>query len=518
MILVEITINGTMHRISTEDLALEHFWTGFIKSFPSIRYALRHQEGGYVEPVFGSFSLSPDLFADDMPPPKKCVVTVMVSEENEATAQDFFTGNVYRNGLDDTDFNYDFYGDQFTASLAAETIIDDALDAVFTAYCGASYLNLTLVDTYKRTVQPDVYGVFPAGTLVIDMLDLLAQSANHFFKIAGANLHLVDMLKDNGSAMEIEQDGEPYRASYTDAPLYTSFASAAVKEYAVDGSDAGVGKVYRTSSARYLEHLYGRVGDNSGNDEANLIHSLMLPYETGKYYKMVVKYRRVSGSGVINAGFAGVASDRTTWVNTVGNNFTTNQHKFVISSGASSGWETKTGYASGWAATGDSTEKPTVGSPAVMQTNVAYVRPWIYCYTASGIGEFDIDFVAIYEVDASGNELARLFYDDFTAGFSGEWVRYSGSGERETYTSEAESVTNVEAGLTNVKTILESPSGKITVPFILSRIPEHGQPVTWVDARIGPQGTSLTAEIRARSVTIDVDNHQIIVEGEGALT
>lgn len=523
MILVTMTIGGTPYRISNEDLALEHFWQGYILGVTPIRYSLRNQAGGYVEPKFGGFSLSPDLFTgSNWPPPKKCAVTVAVTDTDEADAVTVFTGNVYRNGIGAAEIKYDFYGDEFTAALAADTLIDDDLDTVFTTYCGASYLNKTLVDTYKRTVVPAVYREFPAGTLIIDILDDLSRSVNHLFYISGSSLYLVDMKKDNGTDLDINAK-DPFSAAYFDEPLIKSFSSKAVKPYSVDGAYPGVGIVYSSDSAAFTEHLYGRAGDNSGDDCGGYYHTDLIPYESGKTYEMRIKIKQVAGSGNFYAGLVGVAADRVTLVNKTGANSMISQHHIVDNDNSiSSAWEIHSGFASGWAATGDDTEHSSVASPAVLHTNVAYIRPHLVVNTPTGTaGKLDIDFVAIYEVNSLGNILSTLFYDDFTKGFSIDWENYkaaTGGENRETSTSEAESVTNVETALTDLKTIIESPRATITVPLITSRIPKHGQAINWTDERIGPDGVSLAASIRVRNITLDFMNEEITAEGEGSLT
>ena len=525
MILVTMTINSTAYRISIGDLALEHFWQGYILGVTPIKYTIRNPAGGYVEPTFGGFSLSPDLFAGDWPPPKKCAVTVQITDTDEAAAVTVFTGNVYRNGIGASEIKYDFYGDEFTAALSDETMIDDDLDTIFTTYCGASYLNKTLVDTYKRTAVPAVYAKFPAGTLVIDMLDSLSRAVNHLFYISGSSLYLVDMKKDNGTDLDIGAK-DPFSAAYFDEPLIKSFISTAAKTYSVAGSTPGVGQVYSSDAAAFVEHLYGRVGDGGANsDYSYLIHDSMLPYENAggvaskKYYQMSIKARKISGTGTFYAGFAGVAADRTTFVNISGANSFGTQHYFVENADAlSAAWKTTIGFAAGWASTGVAAESPNVSNPAEMHTNVAYFRPLI-AFNVSAAGEMDIDFVAVDEVDSSGNLLAHLFRDDFEEGFSGSWINYNPSTGviRETKTAEDESETNVEAALADLKAIIESPRAALTFPLITSRIPKHGQAVNWTDERIGPDDISLDGTIRVRNITLDFMSEEITVEGEGSI-
>lgn len=546
MILVTITINGTVHRVSDEHCHLTHQWQQRVISVEPPNYEIRGVAGGYVEPLSGAVTFDPALFVDDWPPPASCAVTISITDTTEEAAATIFNGYAHRQEYSREGVKYGLYGTSHTATLASSTYIDDTLLAVFTTYCGASYLNLTLDHTYDRATSPNVYAHFDADTPIIDMLSALAEAVNHLFYIKGSTLYLVDMLLDNG-ATAIEPAGRYYPVTYHDPQPYKQFSSIGVKKYSVSGS-YGYGAEEFCDAASGIEHIYGRVGDNTGDDEVIIIHTAMIPYETGKYYMMKVKARQTAGSGTFHAGFAGVASDRTTWINASGVNSFNGQHRIVAASVTlTSSWEVKTGYASGWAAPGTDAESPLVSSPGAMYTNVAYIRPWIRCHYSAQSGKTDLDFIAIYEVDSSGDILEELFYDDFTnygtarhytwgrqdvrirgplvpgvysnPVFNVNWVRYLGSGNRETISSVNESTTNVEAALTNRKTILEKPRATIRLDLTAANLPQPGQSIEWTDEIVSPDGAaSIAVAIRARNISFDLDSQKIIIEGEGSIT
>jgi len=529
VILVEMVVNTTTFYISDEYInTLTHQFEGFIKSLGPINYATRSRAGGYVEPQFGSIELSPEMFKADWPPPKSCAITIKISDTTEEAATTIFVGKAHRTEVTRTGIKYELYGASYSQAITATTWVDGTLNAVFTTYCGASYLNLTLNTTYARATSPAVYRQVEADTPIIDLLSELAEAANHLFYISGTTLYLVDMLISNGTDKAVtEFDFFPVK--YEDSEVYKRFYSEGVRKYSVAGSYA-YGEQDGSDVADNIEHLYGRFGNNSGNDQLWLISKEMFEYETGKYYMMKVKVRRPLGSANFVAGILGYAADRSTIVDrNGGTNYALGCWHCASGpdlSSYTSAWLTKTGYSSGWANPASYAEAPNVGSPGTLYDNGAGTKavnfkPVLIFNSSAAAGVMDLDFVGIYEVDSSGNILEELLYQDFTESAQlWEWSNYSGNGNRGIYTSISASISAMATHLGNRKTIMESPRATISMPLIAANVASPGQKISWTDESVCPDAAtalSVTAWIRVRGIRFDLDKNRITYEGEGGL-
>lgn len=225
MWLVKITLGGTVYRVNTVSAALEHFWDGLIMSFNPLSYSMREETGGYIEPRFGGASFSPELFEDNWPPPMHVTIDVKYTESDEASAIEVFSGFAHRNRIGRDSIDYDFWGDTYDSTIVS-TAVSGTLNEVFTTYCGASYLNLTLDTTAARATSPSIS--IPSNSSdvpVIDMLSKAAAAVNHCFYINDGTLYLIDMLADNGTYTYTEFDFKP--VEYTDKQPVMLFRSGA---------------------------------------------------------------------------------------------------------------------------------------------------------------------------------------------------------------------------------------------------------------------------------------------------
>ena len=541
MILVEVTVNTTVYRVSDEQCHLTHQWDNMVKRFQAPNYTCREVTGGYVEAASGSVIFNPYMFVNEFFPPKSCPISISLTDTTEEAATLLFEGTAHREQVSRDGVVYSLHGTEYTSVLAERTYIDDTLTAVFSDYCGAGHLNLDYDDDNAAAVPPAMYRVFEAGTPIIDMLSELAAAACHLYYIKAGTLYLVDA---TGATPYVDLGELVYRPRYTDLPPYKQFSSEGARRYTVSGY--GYGLEEYSGVALSIEHIYGRIGDNDGDDEVILIHDRLIPYEAGKHYMMIVKARKIVGAGTFHAGFAGVATDRSTWVNTTGANAYTGQHTFVAASvSLGSAWTIKRGYASGWAATGDNTEHPDVGDPAVMHTNVAYVRPFLRCHYSAQAGKTDLDFIGVYEVDATGKILEELFYDDFTTYgtarhytwarssidsvalvrgiynnpvFHAHWIRFLGSGNRETISSVNESLTNVEAALTRRRALLQMPRVEVSFDLTAANVPNPGDRLRFSDYMVSPDGAAeVQATVLAHHISIDTDENKFVVEGPATI-
>lgn len=527
MILVQLTINGTIHYLSDDYLELTHLYEAKVAKVNPVSYATRSEAGGYVEPQFGDIEFLPDTFSDDWPPPKSCVIKISITDTTEEAAVEIFTGRAHRTAITRESVKYDLFGKSYSNAITATTWIDDTLSAVFTTYCGASYLNLTLNTDYARATSPSVYREIEADTLIIDMLSDFAEATHHLFYISGTTLYLVDMLLDNGTDLEVDEF-DFFPVEYSDAQPYRRFMTEAVRKYSLASSYGYGSEIDDSDIASNVEHFFLRVGDNSGNDMAYIFHVDVIPYETGKTYMTKVKVRRPSGTGTFYCGLLGIASDRLTIVDrNGGTNYTLPCYHTSANpdlSSYTSAWLTKTGYSSGWANPGTHAAAPNVGSPGTLYDNGAgtkaeYFRPVILCNYNGATGRTDIDFFAVYEVDGSGNILEEILYDDFTGGL--KWFDQSrAGGNRDLATSIAASASAMATHLGNRKTIFESPKATISLPLTAANIAIPGQKISWTDESVVPDATNylnVTAYIRVRTIKFDMTSYKITYEGEGGI-
>lgn len=141
-----------------------------------------------------------------------------------------------------------------------------------------------------------------------------------------------------------------------------------------------------------------RVGNNSGDDQAWIVHRGMVPNDPNALYRFTVRARRLSGTGTFYAGFAGVASDGSTLVNVTGADTHSSQHYVCANAAAPASWTIYTGYIKGRAATGGgvSTDPST---PTKAQSNVRWMRPLLICGYNGATGQYEVDYFKIERVE-----------------------------------------------------------------------------------------------------------------------
>lgn len=209
MLLVEATINGTLHRVSHEILSLEHQWDAHIIGFDPIQGQISYPYGGYVRPGYGIVQFSPSLFASDWPPPISMTLSAYYTATDEASRELLFSGTAHRKSITREQIEYELYGSSYTATVADAAVFSDTLVDVATWFCGASYLNLTLDSTYARAVSPDVAFQNSGEQLAINLFSDICAFFTHCFDIRNGTLYLVDMLLDAGTQALTEFDFFP---------------------------------------------------------------------------------------------------------------------------------------------------------------------------------------------------------------------------------------------------------------------------------------------------------------------
>ena len=139
-----------------------------------------------------------------------------------------------------------------------------------------------------------------------------------------------------------------------------------------------------------------RVGNNSGNDQAWLIHSATIPFDPTALYRVKARIRRTHGIGTTWIGLAGVAADGSTLVNASGSNSHSSQH-YVAAAGAApaSSWTEYTGYVRGVDTAGSTSAHADPSDPGVMHEDVRYIRPLLLVNYNGETGRTEIDYVSI---------------------------------------------------------------------------------------------------------------------------
>jgi hypothetical protein len=140
-----------------------------------------------------------------------------------------------------------------------------------------------------------------------------------------------------------------------------------------------------------------RVGNNSGNDHALLVHRQLIPFDPELTYKLKFRVRRTAGTGTVYLGVWGVGADGVTLVNVNGLNDTGN-HYYSAGANAAPGssWTEFVGYIKG-AGTPTQEARPLITNPAQLHSNVRYMRLGLIAnYNgAAGITEVDVASIEI---------------------------------------------------------------------------------------------------------------------------
>jgi len=252
MLLVEITINAVVNRVSVEGHALTYNWTPRIIGFDAPTLCIPSDHGGYASMQFGSITFNPTLFASDWPPPVSCAISIYYTDTTEAAKELVFAGTAHLSAFTRASVTYKLFGpsydetwatkgvgplvvnqiyeitnyvsdDDFTnvgASSNATGVIFTATGTTPTKWTNFSVLSprwngtlnatltailtaipeITTVDTtYARASSPNVLWTLTSERLAINVASDIAAFFSHLIYVVGATAYLVDMKLDNGS-------------------------------------------------------------------------------------------------------------------------------------------------------------------------------------------------------------------------------------------------------------------------------------------------------------------------------
>lgn len=222
-ILCEFTPAGySLQRIALEDCPLAYLWRSYIRSFTSFTMSCL-KYGGYAKPRFADLILWPSMYEDVVwPPPDTATVKLYMTDDDVSDGTLLFDGTAALDSYDRSGVKYRLKMQEHDHTTTA-VLQNDTLVNLFTDYCGATKLDLTLDSTNARSPSPAVYYTPSGDVQTIDLMDGMAAWFTHGFYILDGTLYLYDMLASGTPEALTEFDCQQvtYRAG-TPVSLFTS--------------------------------------------------------------------------------------------------------------------------------------------------------------------------------------------------------------------------------------------------------------------------------------------------------
>lgn len=232
MILIEFTFSSTIHRISDEMIALDHFWDSKVASNSSIKYSLKSIGGGMIEPSFGNISILPSLFDAETEYPISCPIKIMHTDTDEASATTVLEGTAHLKTIKEDSVDYELFPPEFDTKVDDITY-NDTLINVFSAAC--TTLGVTLDSTNARAVSPAVNYKATGEKVLVDNLSNMARFFSHMFYIEDGILYLIDMLTETAVVDITEFNILPSGYTYN-KPVSIFKTGSDTTEASVDGT------------------------------------------------------------------------------------------------------------------------------------------------------------------------------------------------------------------------------------------------------------------------------------------
>lgn len=256
MILVEFTpTGGTLHRISTRDIALTHQWYGHIKSSAIFKMTLPEVYGGYAAPDFSDLQISPEMFEDlPWPPTDTADVVISWTDSDEAGAVQIYSGTASLDSFDRDSIVYTLQKPEFDHTVTSGTVYNTTLEGFLTTLCTS--LSLSTDYTYGRSTSPNVNFTVADDIQAIDLMSNVCSFMSHGFTVIDGTLYLYDMTEERTITVMDEFDFLP--SSYRKGqPL----ALIEFNNISIDGSNKSGDTL--TFDRRYC--ISGEVADHFGN-------------------------------------------------------------------------------------------------------------------------------------------------------------------------------------------------------------------------------------------------------------
>jgi uncharacterized coiled-coil protein SlyX len=231
-----------------------------------------------------------------------------------------------------------------------------------------------------------------------------------------------------------------------------------------------------------------RVGNNAGNDMRWYLHRELIPFDPNKLYRMRVRVRRPNGTGTLYLGWAGVAADGVTLVNsTTGGNSYSSQHYHCASNIApGTAWAEYTGYTKGYGATIGSNGSGTPLTPGKMHPDVRYLRVLVLVNYQSlagitEVGPIVIDDAEAKEIEAGLNTAIATKADASALSALSTTVTNQGN----TITTQGNSITALQNSLTTTNNTVATKADASALTALDTR-------VTATENTNASQATSIT--------------------------
>jgi hypothetical protein len=198
MLLVNMTINGTVNYLSIDGHALVNNWRPRIIAFEAPSLSVPTNHGGYAQMTFGTITLNPVVFLPAWPPPVSCAISVYYTDTDEASKALVLSGTCYLNTFDrDVGVVYSIFGSSYAETIASATVYNASLNAVIASILNA-ITEITVVDTsMARVSSPNVTYTTSGVQLAITLASNIAAFYSHLIYVVGSTAYLVDMLLDN---------------------------------------------------------------------------------------------------------------------------------------------------------------------------------------------------------------------------------------------------------------------------------------------------------------------------------
>jgi hypothetical protein len=208
MILLEFTpAGGTLQRLSTEDIALEYQWFGYILAMSSVKFQLPTKHGGFAAPSFSEITISPELMEELGEYPATADALMIETDTDENGGTEIYQGTARLETYDRYGFTYNLKQPELPDVIAESTAYNDTLVNVVASIC--TTLGLTLNSTNARATSPAVLHTTSSEQLAIDLLSDMCSFFSHGFTIAGTTLYLFDMLGVRTKTTLTEFDVQP---------------------------------------------------------------------------------------------------------------------------------------------------------------------------------------------------------------------------------------------------------------------------------------------------------------------
>lgn len=298
-----------------------------------------------------------------------------------------------------------------TGSLAVKTSSGTTVTESFTVSAASAWQQVwALVDLTANTDTQAtwIFTFTSTGSVDLDGLQMNAVDKHvlgylprfHSGKAVAGSLSDFNSVSHN--AQQVTYDGTNYtRTGYLEAPRHSTFIESWDDPNTLNDWTNYVGNGPASivvNGGGWTGGNILRIGTNSGNNQWWAIHNRNIPFDGNRLYRIKVRARRNSGTGLLYVGLAGVLADGVTLCNAAGANSYGSQHYCVCAGVAPpSTFTDYIGYVRGWGANSvvQSGSPGTLHQPAQMFSSVGYIRPLILANYSLAAGQIDIDYFVI---------------------------------------------------------------------------------------------------------------------------